>query len=236
MKTLLASLIVCACMAGVVVAGDDRPTKGVLPDDGTWVRYNVTMKRTDIDLKGTYTLTMGLVGTVKEGDKVLRWVEMRFDEKDSTSIEKYLIPQSAILEGDNPAAETVRGWSRTGKDAIAIDNKHSPAYTEELAFLPGPLRKARELKEKKTIEFEKRRIEAPSGLTGEATAAYPRADGKATRKITYLVWVHPEVPFGVVAARTSMQCKVNDKQIGSCEREYTLIAQGKSAGSSLTEK
>jgi hypothetical protein len=238
MKTILVTAIMVAMHLGSTVFGqDDGPRKAVLPEDGTWVRYRVTVKRKDAEYNGEYTLTMGLVGTVKKGESIYRWVELRMDEgKGHTSFEKYLIPQDEILEGDNPAAKVARGWSKTGKVAIAIDNKHSPAYTEQLAFLPGPLRKARELKENKTIEYEKRRIEVAKGLTGEAAAVYPRADGKATRKIAYSVWLHPDVPFGVAAARTSMQMYLNDKLLGSFENEYSLIATGKGARSSLAEK
>ena len=238
MKSILVTAVVVALNLGSAAFGQDqRPKKAMLPEDGTWVRYHVTVKRKDAEYNGEYTLTMGLVGTVKEGENTYRWVELRMDEGEgSTSVEKYLIPEGDILEGDNPAAKVVRGWSKTGKVATAIDNKHSPAYTEQLTFLPGPLRKARELSEKKTIEYEQGRIEAPKGLVGEAVAAYPRADGKATRKIAYSVWLHPDVPFGVVAARTSMQMYLNDKQLSSFENEYKLVATGKSARSSLAEK
>jgi hypothetical protein len=238
MKTILVTAVIVALHLGSAVFGqDDRPKKAVLPEDGTWVRYHVTVKRKDAEYNGEYTLTMGLVGTVKEGDNIYRWVELRIDEGEGhTSFEKYLIPQNEILEGDNPAAKVVRGWSKTGKVAQAIDNKHSPAYTEQLTFLPGPLRKARELSEAKTIEYEKGRIEVPKGLAGEARAAYPRADGKATRRIAYSVWLHPDVPFGVAAARTSMQMYLNDKQISSFENEYSIVATGTGARSSLNEK
>src|SRR5262245_18142303 len=98
MKTILFAMVIGAQFGSALAAADDRHAKVELPADGTWARYHVVVKKKDAETEHDYKLTMSLVGTHREGNDVFRWVELKFDEgNDSTFIEKYLIPQTAIL-------------------------------------------------------------------------------------------------------------------------------------------
>src|SRR5260370_37737295 len=107
--SILLGLIACANSA---VRADEAPK--MLPKDGWWVRYFVTMNFGQPNDEQTIKRKYSLVGTVTENDQKCRWVEMKsvqsVNGKEQTDIIKFLVPEKELLESEKPLESLIRAW------------------------------------------------------------------------------------------------------------------------------
>ena len=192
-----------------------------LPEDGSWVRFHVTMTMEHGDAepgKMTGSLTMRSVGQeTVEGDKC-RWIELELipdkpgDQQAPPQgpphiIMKVLLPESNLQKGKEPLDHLVKGWMKEGDEEPRELKDPNSEHTGPLpAFLSGPLRDVKEL-DKKTIDTKLGMLECP-GIT--AHNVYKQ--GEATTTVEFETRLHDKAPFGVVSSKLKYDSKRGDNE------------------------
>src|SRR5262249_8257469 len=121
-----------------------------LPEDGSWVRFDVqyTFKVSGMEKAGlgTGTITMASVGKARVGSEPCRWIEFKMQLKDSgkehTLIRKLLIPEKYLKKGENPTEHVVRGWAKFNDEDV---ERAVPVHGRWPAFLAGPFQDEKKL-------------------------------------------------------------------------------------------
>jgi hypothetical protein len=210
-----------------------------LPNDGSWVRYDMTleMSRGGQVQKMTGEVTMMVTGTVTENGKACRWVEFKWvqnpppgaQQKGHTTLIKVLIPEENLKTSKDPVKNRVRGWLQERADSgieALTDDEVGPLP----AFLANTLDNGKKLKAKELVtKLGKLECEGVSGST-------TFEEGSKTATVTMEIRKHTKAPFGVVWAKMNYQTKRKDgpmRDRGTLT--FTLAEVGKNAKSVLPD-
>jgi hypothetical protein len=232
-----------------------------LPKDGAWARYYVYAKSSN-GRENVSRLTISMVGTVVEGGRKLRWIEVsetyqperpeKPREKKYTSVLKLLVPERALLESDAPLKQLVRGWRwdnfshRADKvDTGKRDLQHFEAlYRPYVLFFPGPLKQAKPTRNNRDVDHQTGRLHIAGGLAGHNVARWHAFTVPEQRSMTVDVelWLHKDVPLRMASAklkRTYRFKKDGSKQPAKVrvvsDVEFTVEAWGTGAKSALPD-
>ena len=169
-----------------------------LPEDGSWVRFDIqyTFKSEGLEQSGQQTMTMASVGKAFEGSDECRWIGFKIQAIENgterTWIRKLLIPVRYLKQGENPTLHVVRGWTQQedGKVERAV-----PVHGRWPAFLAGPLQDKKKL--------AKQLVDSKLGpLMSEGVTGWIQfTEGNLNTKVTFETRLHEKAPFGVVSTR-----------------------------------
>ncbi|MGE5192951.1 MAG: hypothetical protein ACM3U2_10645 [Deltaproteobacteria bacterium] len=230
---------------------EDAPEK--LPADGWWVRYFVTMRREGTNDDEIMKRTYSLVGTSMENGEKCRWVEMKtlytINGTERTEIDKFLIPETELLESEKPLNSLVRAWQKRDDGPIKELNFNQPLggrgfggsadyyFGQWMIVFPGPQRKAKVVREKRVVEWQQGRLELGEARAGKRVASRQAVTvvQKQTIQMDFTVWNHPSASPGFVAARTRMQVLIDDVPNRALAEEWTIEDFGTDAKSALLE-
>jgi hypothetical protein len=211
-----------------------------LPKDGAWARYYVHAKSSN-GRENSSRLTIGMVGTVVEGGKKLRWIEVsetyeperpkKPREKKYTSVLKLLVPERALLESDAPLKQLVRGWSwdNVSKRVDKVDTgkrdlqRFEAFYRPYVVYFPGPLKRAKRTRNSRDVDHQKGRLQIAGGLAGHNIARWHAFTVPEQRSMTLDVelWLHKDVPLGMASAKLTRTYRF--KKDGNKEPEKVRV-------------
>jgi hypothetical protein len=169
-----------------------------LPEDGSWVRFDVqyTFKTEGVEQSGQQTMTMASVGKAAEGSEACRWIEFKIEAVENGAerlwIRKLLVPEKYLKKGENPTLHVVRGWTKQESGDV---ERAVPVHGRWPAFLAGPLQDAKKLS-RQSVESKL----GPLMCEGE-TGWIQFREGNLETKVTFEARLHEKAPFGVVASR-----------------------------------
>ncbi|MSR58879.1 MAG: hypothetical protein EXS05_14715 [Planctomycetaceae bacterium] len=228
-----------------------------LPDDGTWVRYNVLLEILDaegaaeLNLKGTVTIRS--VGRENDNGESCRWIEWKSVQEqgagkpDRIELFKLLIPEKHLKAGEAPVDHVVRAWHKVGGVIVPSTGELLDFETEtpkkdlphrlrgghpDLAyFLGGPLMNPRMLDEME--------IDTPLGKLACVGVASQDSIGNVFKTELYRKWetrLNDKIPFGVAEMKLRIEIKRNGKSAaGGNQRTLTLAEVGKDAKSEIPD-
>lgn len=217
-----------------------------LPKDGTWVEYNMEAKGdaggTAIEMSGTMKLKS--VGTVTENGEKYRWIEiestMEVMGMKQHSVMKALVREKDFKAGAKGPVKVLRGWQQNQRGDMKMEAKK---LTEEelspdgqMSFLFGPkLKGEKKIKSKKTIEYQKGKLQIESASTGtmEIQASPKAPDFKQKGNLT--IWKHKSVPTGTAAMEMAMETWRKDKLLSKMKMTISVQDYGKGAKSALPD-
>jgi hypothetical protein len=213
-----------------------------LPDDGSWVRfdlgYTFTVDGMEKPGEGTGALTMASVGKTVEGSEPCRWIEFKVQLKDigpeQILIRKLLIPEKYLKKGENPTEHVVRGWAKFLDEEV---KRAVPVHGRWPAYLAGPFRDEQKL-DKQLVESKLGALEC-DGVAG--WIQYKEGDvdlnkeGDIYMKVTFETRLHEKAPFGVVSCRMQFEMKRDGKILQTVDATARLSDFGKDAKTLLPD-
>jgi hypothetical protein len=224
-----------------------------LPEDGAWVRFEVSGKGVASDgtvkvtAKGTQTLRS--VGRVVVNDEQCRWIELEsetvFERVGRKTVKlneiiKLLIPEKYLTKGKNPrdhvlkayqgaSSETIRELDLKGNDARVIQSLDEIFHATLKQTSPLPAKTIKTIKTIQTIKTIKTKKQSwpCEGINGESTS-----DGTIFRTETY---INKKTPFGVVTYKYEKERMRNNVSQGMRTSEWKFLASGKNAKSAAPD-
>ncbi|GAB4143523.1 MAG: hypothetical protein Tsb009_14690 [Planctomycetaceae bacterium] len=194
-----------------------------LPDDGTGVVYEMTVKSKKREMLVSGTLTMSSVGVKTIEGKRHRWIEfvmkLSHMKQDRTIVTKLLVPEDQLGKGKNPLTQCKKGWVRfLPKKAEALQKISGPEAGPIPAFLAGPLLDIKKLPMKE-IETGIGKI----SCTGES-GRIGYLQGKTDVRVQYQTRLTEKSPFGVASSVLEIQ----EQRDGKTYEEVTITLKLKS--------
>jgi hypothetical protein len=228
----------CTCFVVLLPALVSSPARADgllyrLPEDGSWVRFEMTMTINEADGDhgtGTGSLKMSSVGRTQVDGEDCRWIELRLhttvaNDKDD-AVAKVLVPEKHLQSGASPIEHVARGWIQwEGNEPVPL--RQSPQRSLVAAFLAGPPEDAKKL-EKRRVPSKLGDLEC-DGLTGSSTFK----EGENQFAITYRTRLHDKAPFGVVSCRMDFEVARKGQIQSSGTMALKLVAFGGGAESEL---
>jgi hypothetical protein len=209
-----------------------------LPEDGSWVRYDMTMEFRDGPVqKTTGSLTMMITGTVMENGKKCRWIEFKSVKKrpdrqtERTELIKVLVPEENLKTSKAPTKNRVRGWRKRLKANLVRPLTETSGDIGLLyACLANSLENAKEL-EAKELDTKLGKLKC-EGVSGSTTF---RAASSSEVIVTMENRLHAKSPFGVVWSQMKFQEQRRGTPGYSTTVTLTLSEIGKNAKSMLPD-
>lgn len=208
-----------------------------LPDDGAWVRFNVicARNRRGVEDKLIATLTLRSVGTTQHNGLLHRWIEFEWrahneaggDER--REITKWLIPETELGPTGSPRAHAARAWERDDEQEVRSRNL-SETILDDL-YLPSLLSDRSIQEVPKTVEYQRGRLDLERCVTGLSNRQ--SSNGTTVTRMTHRYWITDSVPFGVAAARQTLEMTADDNVIGKYEWQLEVNDFGMAAVSAL---
>lgn len=237
-------------MLAVVVASQAALAGGFvqkLPKDGTWVEYNIEAKGdaggTAIEMSGTMKLKS--VGTVTENGEKYRWIEidsqMEVMGMKQRSVMKALAREKDFKADAKGPVKILRGWQQNQRGDTKMEAKkltdEELSPTGQMSFLFGPkLKREKTIKSKKTIEYQKGKLEIATASTGEMEIkTSPNAPAEFKQKGKLTIWMHKAVPTGTAAMQMQMETLRKEMKISNMKMTISVQDYGKGAKSALPE-
>ncbi|GAB4138728.1 MAG: hypothetical protein Tsb009_07110 [Planctomycetaceae bacterium] len=180
-----------------------------LPKDGSKVIYemkaNKSDKNTNRDFDGT--ISIASVGSETVDNQKCRWIEvgltMNFNGQSRKVVSKMLITESDIGKGKIPLANIKRAWIRIRNKTEKLEDVFGRKGGPLPAFLSGPLT---DVKKSSTEQ-----IATPAGkfpghrLAGKTSYVQGNDNREDEFKVEYDLRLSEKVPFGVAAAKITIQ-------------------------------
>jgi hypothetical protein len=238
-------------LAVSVVFGANEPQESVakLPSDGAWVRYKVELQaeQEGVPSRNEFVETISFVGTATEKDQRCRWIEIKtvaFDATGAasrTQVTKLLIPETEMLNSNNPLKQAVRGWVRVNDEPPVPMGpiKFDPGLFvgESLSWLPGVRAHLLEVDKTRDVEYQQGKLKHAMAVSG--TREYTKADtpelGKNRWKSTFTIWHHADLPCGFAYAVIEAEKWLGDELDARLTFTYHLEDAGADAKSGLPE-
>lgn len=236
--------------AAVVFGANDPPESGAkLPADGAWARYKIELQAEEDGIlsRDDVVATISLVGTATEKEQRCHWVELKvvaFDAKGAASrtyITKLLVPETEMLNSDNPLKQALRGWVRVNDRPPApmepINWDPALFVGEPLSWLPGVRAHLREVDQPRDVEYQQGKLKGANAVSGsrEFTKADTPELGKIRWKSTFTIWHHADLPCGFAHAVIEAEKWIGDEREARLTFAYLLEDAGKDAKSGLPE-
>jgi hypothetical protein len=221
---IIASILTAMVLIGDTVRADDVVRH--LPKDGAWVRYHTTEKWDD-GTERTFQFQISLVGhATVEGEKC-RWIELRLksDSSKSWSVFKWLVPEKQLELGGTALANAHKAWRKTGEKQARETNLKG-LFARLYLFVPPPLKGAKKIGKMESVEWQEGQLNCDVVIV----RTHDEFPGDTTDTI-YRLKLHKRVPFGVAAAKLTVDSAIGIK--GSIE--YTLLDMGTNAKSEIPE-
>lgn len=197
---LLVPLMTAAVCSDVRADGLVR----TLPEDGSWVKYNIRMQANDATITGTVRVASVGKGFTEAG--ACRWIEVRLDtsgpaEGTIAARSKFLVPESAVMRGKDPTALIEKKWLKMGDGALQ-DLKVEPFEPVDhlLKLFAGPPLKGVEALPAIAVANKLGNLDCP-GETGKTEL---NALGAKLKPQVEARW-NDKVPFGTVEYRVSFE-------------------------------
>jgi hypothetical protein len=209
MRTIIAAAAVWAVF-GISMSARADGLILKLPQDATWAVYKAEGYKTRGDKskeKVTGWLRISSVGKTTEAGEPCRWIEIensyKTDVGERRQIEKLLVPEKYLTEGEAPAEHIVRGWFQF--DHLPAEGKPAPLSLLEgrphsrgsAYYLCGPSADAVQLSPAAVAC----KLGEPlcAGRKGSHTVKIQNGDQTADVHFTFEVRMHDDAPFGVVS-------------------------------------
>jgi hypothetical protein len=212
-----------------------------LPEDGTWVRFELNGKgiasdgSVTVTVKGTQTIRS--VGRAVVNDEQCRWIEleskMTFEPAGGKAgkfneVIKLLIPEKYLTKGKNPlehvlkafkgaSAKTIRELDLKGNGAREIQRLDEVFHAPWKQISPLPA----------TTIKTKQQSWPCEGIKGERIS-----DDKTFRTETY---INKNAPFGVVTYKYEKERRRDKKSQGMRTMEWKFVESGKDAKSAAPD-
>jgi hypothetical protein len=192
-----------------------------LPKDGAWVKFYMDFRLDSVALvKNTGSFTIRSVGTESRDETKLRWIE--FEESHGKSengfrayglLDKYLVPESELVGEGNPLSKLVQRWHRfdtdkplksTGPASRGLKMIHLPSVTKGMK---SESRKVVQIKKARTFPYQQGEFECKSATreTYDFTEKFDGITITFRSRVTFTLWKHDAVPFGVAGAIIEFQ-------------------------------
>jgi hypothetical protein len=200
------------------------PLIQTLPEDGSWVKFDLRLEGPNIDQ--TLTWTVRSVGNFQQAGKDLRCIETDLSGGTdlSPSVHRLLVPVEAFGENKHPLERAVKMWFFRGMEAPqAASGLEADAITA--FFLGGPTSDVKKLAESEVVKWQRGELNC-TAYTGQSK----RMVNTALFDSDWKVLRHPEIPFGLAG----LTLKINPGNPGE-EIKVTMTLQdhGKNAEPAL---
>jgi hypothetical protein len=244
---VVVALALADFVSSAKLSADDAPAK--LPKDGWWVRYFYTLKLEEREI--TSRRTYSLVGSTVEHECSCRWVEMQTVEtvegRERTDVLKFLIPEKDLLEAERPLEGLIRCWRKTGEEQIEEQKFNMPLgvpglvasadfyFGRDFALFPGPQQKSKAVEERRTIEYQRGRLEIETAESfRRITSRRALTNGERQEyRDEFKLWNDPAVAPGFAAAKSRIEYRRGDMPVRTFEIELVLEDFGIGAKSAL---
>ncbi len=210
-----------------------------LPADGIWAAYDAVFE--GIPAEGTATkneseVIVRAVGTQKEADRVLRWLEIEIKLKDGKSeVLKFLIAEADVGLLAAPLDHIVKHWCARPEFAtprnMSVNTRSTPL---EPYLSPAIDRNARQILKANVFETRLGKLEC-HGVVGKSQRNVERGPPHMEIETTYTEYDHEQSPFGSVYFCSEQRPAVDGKPLGTRRISLTLRETGTSAASTLPE-
>lgn len=208
-----------------------------LPDDGAWVRYNVTCARNRREVEDALiaTLTLRSVGMTQHNGQPHRWIEFEWRSQNEAGgdegleVTKWLILESELRPTGSPREHVARAWERRNAREVRFRNL-SETILDDL-YLPSPLSDRKSEAVSRTVEYQRGRLDLEHCVTGSSNWQNPT--GTTATRMTHRYWAGDSVPFGVAAARQTLEITAGRNVVGQYEWQFEMNDYGMDAASAL---
>ncbi len=259
-STLRRGIASVVCLATVSVPSSARADGLIqqLPEDGSWVRFEVETQYFDPKTgkprsTSPGSQTVSSVGKIAIDDEPCRMIELKTvrrlpdqqtgEEMDFVNVYKFVIPENRLKSGEDPLEYVEEGWAK------APSNPAEPHVMTQLKLdlsrefrnflwfeLPGPLEDPRKL-DAETIECQAGKYTCDGVAGGAKGRLSPGPHGGPEYQFQYETRTHKDVPFGVVRHRCEMKAWFPDGRLAQHGVvTYTLAETGKNAKSEIAEE
>ena len=183
----------------------------VLSEDGSWVQYDEQISGRGFS--GNGTLRISSVGKKVEDGEKCRWIEITRKtawpgQGETTDVNKFLIPERYLKNGEAPLGHIVRGWIKEQNDdprQVKLPLPMTLDFMPIHILLPGKLANVKNLGEKN--------VQCKSGdldCVGRAgSIEFKLSDRGVDIAASYVAWLNADVPFGVVTTEVRAKAKQN---------------------------
>lgn len=210
-------------------AAEPRSLLGILPEDGAWSRFAVTIEEGGAEYQ-VHWVTRS-VGRLVHQDRPCRWIEL---EQQSESliypprVYRLLIPEEAFGPGKNPTTAAIKIWVREKTGGPRVISSIA-AYDERLAaVLEGPDANLARASRVETVSADKKTYSCDR-LTGDRQT---RIEGFGVR-MEHSLLLCADVPFGIAGSTLEVFPANGDQIMGRVTS--TLEAAGDGAVAALPD-
>lgn len=212
-----------------------------LPQDGSWVKYHLVQTQTreggGLDERSA-SVTISSVGQTVVNGQPCRWIEIYcpeypLAERKPRTIGKVLVPEAHLGRGRQTSEHALRGWEQVDDYVEEIRKEELRSMrglglTSFLLFSPDALVPPQPLKKPRTIKYQDGELTC-GGIKGAGETAL--GDSGAA-EVTYRIWTHKNVPFGVAAMTVEFRKDGNDAEVTT--HEFVLTDFGTGAKTKLS--
>lgn len=183
-------------VSGVLAFAAQPPVSGgclqTLPVDGTWARYQVSLKQGQREISAQWTARS--VGQITHNGIACRWIELE-QTSDEEMFEKMtwrcLVPESEFGEGKHPLGKAIKVWRIIqGKDAESVESFEA---RDELfaALIQGPAKDLSQEETPEIVRWQRGNLEC-SVVVGNSQV---KVNEFLTFQIRHRLFRHAEAPF-----------------------------------------
>lgn len=195
-----------------------------LPPNGSWTKYRVSgWDSAGNESIGTITFRL-LAGPTEDGVKS-RWIEFErgLPTYGNPIVEKYLVPETALLRSAVPLREAIRLWYQEGTNLperldfasnVRVFEMRNVVLNHHLLFLPQTRKDWKPHARNRVIEYQKGKLDCSTAVIGSLVAGYDSRVPSVRFEVTddCTIWLHKEIPFGVASAKVNRSMvQVNER-------------------------
>ncbi len=202
-----------------------------LAPDGTWAKYQVSIKLAGQEVSATWTARS--VGQITHNGLPCRWIELQ-QESDSPGFPKMtwrcLVPEAEFGEGKHPLGKAVKVWQKVeGQDAQAVDSIEAKDAIFG-ALIKGPEQNLKAEDAPEIIQWQKGDLKCQV-IAGDSDT---KLNGAIPVQIHHRIFRHPDAPFGMGGVHWALTIGDGD-QTQTVNVKLTLQDQGTDAKSQLPD-
>lgn len=202
-----------------------------LAPDGTWAKYQVSIKLAGQEIGATWTARS--VGQTTNNGQPCRWIELQ-QESDRAEFAKMtwrcLVPESEFGEGKHPLGKAVKVWQKIdGQDAVSADSIET---LDALfgALIKGPEKNLKAEDAPEIVKWQMGNLECQV-IAGDSEA---KLNSVIPVVIHHRIFRHAEAPFGMGGVHWALTLGEGDQK-QTINVKMTLQDQGAVAKAQLPE-
>lgn len=235
-------LLVSTATVSISCADELRPT---LPENGTWVRYQVDTERLGV-FKRSRQFLLSVVGRELQNEEACLWLELKktgkfvADGDEETHIWKLLVREKDLLENDKPLENVIRVWHRFNANPpeLCLPEHFRVGFDESFMWTPGVVKNAKTIVDAKEVDYQKGRLKIENSLAGSIGHVQRNSFGDITMTWTldFRTWLHTDIPVGSAAAEITYKAFDGDMNIVATSiSKFLLQDAGTGAKTALPE-